>query len=101
MLQLAPQDATVHFTSLSSTSSSLLLSTLAEPSANARPQANAEAHTQGILELMKERNIRLERVCLLDPKAEKVIGTDDWEADGKGEFDWFLFGGILGSSILF
>jgi len=31
------------------------------------------------------------RVCLLDPKAPKVLSPEDAEI-----FDWFLYGGILG-----
>lgn len=30
-------------------------------------------------------------VCLLDPRAEKELAPGD-----TGEFDWFVFGGILG-----
>lgn len=47
-----------------------------------------EAHTISILDLMKQRNVPLERVCLLDPKAPKPLSPQD----GEGEFDWFLFG---------
>lgn len=32
------------------------------------------------------------RVCLLDPRAEKELAPGD-----AGEFDWFVFGGILGT----
>jgi hypothetical protein len=32
-----------------------------------------------------------ERICLLDPRAEKTLSPED-----SGEFDWFVFGGILG-----
>lgn len=34
---------------------------------------------------MKEQGVSLERTCLLDPKAEKVVGPED-----NKEFDWFL-----------
>jgi hypothetical protein len=37
---------------------------------------------------MKEHNIPLERVCLLDPRAEQEISPED----GDGRFSWFLFG---------
>ncbi|KAI5820423.1 SAM-dependent RNA methyltransferase [Pyronema omphalodes] len=32
-----------------------------------------------------------ERICLLDPRAEKTLSPED-----SGMFDWFVFGGILG-----
>jgi ribosome biogenesis SPOUT family RNA methylase Rps3 len=51
-------------------------------------EASSEAHTISILDLMKQRNVPLERVCLLDPKAPKPLNPQD----GEGEFDWFLFG---------
>jgi len=40
---------------------------------------------------MKIRNVPLESVCLLDPKAASPLAPQD----GK-QFQWFLFGGILG-----
>ncbi|GAA6001411.1 hypothetical protein JCM10207_006653 [Rhodosporidiobolus poonsookiae] len=49
------------------------------------------ASTKSVQELMKEKNVALEKVCLLDPRAPKEIGPDD-----GAEYDWFLFGGILG-----
>jgi len=51
-------------------------------------EASPEAHTISILDLMKQRNVPLERVCLLDPKAPKQLSPQD----GEGGFDWFLFG---------
>jgi len=41
---------------------------------------------------MVERGVPIEKVCLLDPKAEKELSPED----GDGRFEWFLFGGILG-----
>jgi len=32
-----------------------------------------------------------DRVCLLDPQADKTLAPEDGEV-----FDWFVFGGILG-----
>ncbi|KWU47236.1 DUF431-domain-containing protein [Rhodotorula sp. JG-1b] len=49
------------------------------------------AETKSVTELMKEENVALDKVCLLDPRATGEIAPQD----GK-EFDWFLFGGILG-----
>ncbi|KAK9774463.1 putative Protein arginine N-methyltransferase SFM1 [Seiridium cardinale] len=49
-----------------------------------------KAEHRGVEEMYPEGNGK-ERVCLLDPSAEKDLNPDD-----KGEFDCFLFGGILG-----
>jgi hypothetical protein len=93
MLSLSPPDATVHFTSLSS-SSQIALSRAFAPAPNPTvPTATAKPHTQDVLSLIKELNIPMERVCLLDPRAEKEIEPEDGEV-----FDMFLFGGILGVS---
>ncbi|KAI1816308.1 DUF431-domain-containing protein [Poronia punctata] len=48
------------------------------------------AETRGVEELYQGEGER-KRVCLLDPKAEKDINPED-----AGDFDVFLFGGILG-----
>ena len=37
---------------------------------------------------MEEKGIPLDKVCLLDPKAEKELAPED----GDGRFEWFLFG---------
>ena len=37
---------------------------------------------------MEESSIPLDKVCLLDPKAEKELAPED----GDGRFEWFLFG---------
>ncbi|TBU22016.1 DUF431-domain-containing protein [Dichomitus squalens] len=90
MRTLAGHGATVHFTHLSESSSSTLTSLFGE---DANPShASAYAHRKPVLELMKEKGVPLEKVCLLDPKAEKELGPED----GDGRFEWFLFGGILG-----
>ncbi|KAI1262732.1 DUF431-domain-containing protein [Xylariaceae sp. FL1019] len=47
------------------------------------------AETKGVEELYAGED--RQRVCLLDPKAEKDLNPED-----RGEFDAFLFGGILG-----
>ncbi|KAH6655587.1 SAM-dependent RNA methyltransferase [Truncatella angustata] len=49
-----------------------------------------KAEHRGVEEMYPEGNGK-ERVCLLDPAADKDLNPDD-----KGEFDVFLFGGILG-----
>ena len=50
--------------------------------------ASAYAHQKSVLELMKEKGVPLDKVCLLDPKAEKELAPED----GDGRFEWFLFG---------
>ncbi len=92
MLTLAGPGSTVYFTNLSSNSSQSLQDTL-EPTSN-RPssidsgRASVEATTLSILGLMKQRDIPIERVCLLDPKATRELSPED----GQGTFNWFLFG---------
>ncbi|KAI0896630.1 DUF431-domain-containing protein [Annulohypoxylon nitens] len=49
-----------------------------------------KAEKRGVEEIYAEGNGK-ERVCLLDPQAEKDLNPDD-----RNEFDVFLFGGILG-----
>ncbi|KAI0324619.1 DUF431-domain-containing protein [Cubamyces sp. BRFM 1775] len=90
MRTLAGSGATVHFTHLSQSSCSTLESLFAQDADPARAQAYA--HQKSVLELMEEKGIPLEKVCLLDPKAEKELSPED----GDGRFEWFLFGGILG-----
>lgn len=86
MLSLVGPSSTVHFTSLSSTSIPPLTASL-----NNNPKA--QPATKPILELLPALSPPVDkvRVCLLDPKAEKVIAPED--AD---KFDVFLYGGILG-----
>ena len=109
MRTLAGSDAHIHFTSLSESSATALSTVFASPSPRAKGSddsesnaglddpagrlkahalAAASAHREGILELMKQKNVPLDRVCLLDPKAEKELAPED----GDGAFDWFLFG---------
>ncbi|GAA6028162.1 hypothetical protein JCM8097_006891 [Rhodosporidiobolus ruineniae] len=76
------------FSSLSPASVSSLTEQLLARGAN---KDQFLASTKSVQELMKEMNVPLEKVCLLDPRAPKEIGP----GDGK-EYEWFLFGGILG-----
>ena len=86
---LAGKGATVHFTSLSESSASSLASRLgATPQHDGSTLAKVNPTTSSILVLMKEHNIPLHRVCLLDPKAEAELAPQD----GEGTFDMFLFG---------
>ncbi|KAF8573811.1 DUF431-domain-containing protein [Ramaria rubella] len=91
MLNLAGSGSTVHFTHLSGTSRDSLTSAFCD-SGTEEKMAQAVAHTDGILELMKNENVALDKICLLDPKAAKELSPDD----GDGRFTRFLFGGILG-----
>ncbi|KAI0752678.1 DUF431-domain-containing protein [Daedaleopsis nitida] len=90
MRTLAGPGATVHFTHLSSASCSTLSSLFAHDQGS--PRAEASAHQISVMQLMEANGIPLEKVCLLDPKAEKELAPED----GDGRFEWFLFGGILG-----
>jgi len=83
---LAGTDAHVRFTSLSKTSSESI--TAAFGSASDESLARFSCHREGILDIMKECGVPLEKVCLLDPRAEKELSPED----GDGVFEWFLFG---------
>lgn len=87
MRTLAGPHAEVHFTHLSQSSCDTLTSLFKQPSG---PEyiAPAFAHTQSVLDFMKENEIPLKEVCLLDPKAESVLAPED----GDGRFSCFLFG---------
>jgi hypothetical protein len=95
MRTLAGPTASIAFTNLSSTSSASLSAAFSNnisDSDYASPaQAQVECHTQGVLALMKSRDIEipLERVCLLDPKASSALTPSDGDAR---KFTWFLFG---------
>ncbi|SCV72143.1 BQ2448_4837 [Microbotryum intermedium] len=87
MLHLASPSQVI-FSSLSSQSVLSLDQLLKSRGAS---KASYRAEARNILELMQVEGIALNKVCLLDPKAEKVVSIEDRE-----EFEWFLFGGILG-----
>ena len=88
MRTLAGMGAAVHFTHLSEASTSTLTSLFADGASAPRAGAGAYAHQKSVLELIKQKDVPLERVCLLDPKAEKELAPED----GDGRFEWFLFG---------
>ncbi|OCH94637.1 DUF431-domain-containing protein [Obba rivulosa] len=90
MRTLAGPGANVYFTHLSQSSCKTLESLFANRENG--QLASAAAHPESVMELMKARGVPLERVCLLDPKAEHELAPED----GDGRFEWFLFGGILG-----
>jgi hypothetical protein len=89
MRTLAGPDARVHFTHLSK--SSLESLTHAFSASKDNKEAQVYCHAQGVLDLMKQElggESGLQKICLLDPKAEKELCPED----GDGEFEWFLFG---------
>ncbi|KAF5384371.1 hypothetical protein D9615_003484 [Tricholomella constricta] len=86
---LAGPEAHVHFTHLSK-SSSESLSTVFRSSKTGI--ADAFCHETGVIDLMQSMGVSLDKVCLLDPKAEVALAPED----GDGRFEMFLFGGILG-----
>ena len=90
MRMLAGSDAHVQFTNLSKSSSDFLTSAFADETPNSSHCSLSQfsCHQMGVLDLMKESDVPLEKVCLLDPKAEKELSPDD----GDGRFQWFLFG---------
>lgn len=87
MRMLAGPDAHVQFTSLSKSSSAVLASAFNSSTVDATV-SRFSCHQMGVLDLMKASGVSLEKVCLLDPKAEKVLSPED----GDGRFQWFLFG---------
>jgi hypothetical protein len=99
MRMLAGPTASIAFTNLSSATSASLstafsntnISDSDSDSASSPAQAQAKCYKQGVLALMKSRDIDipLERVCLLDPKASLALTPSDGDA---GKFTWFLFG---------
>ena len=86
MRTFAGASATVHFTHLSPGSCSTLSTLFAQDEIGVR--ADAYAHQKSVTQLMEEKGISLDKVCLLDPKAEKELSPED----GDGRFEWFLFG---------
>lgn len=93
---LAGPTAHVHFTHLSKSSSESLAAAFETTSGS--NLSKASCHQSGVLDLIKESpsGPDLQRVCLLDPKAEKALSPED----GDGRFDWFLFG-VCASPFLF
>lgn len=91
MRTLAGPTASVAFTNLSSATSASLSAAFSDTNISDSAQAQVECHKQGVLALMKSRDIDilLERVCLLDPKASAALTPSDGDA---GKFTWFLFG---------
>lgn len=83
MVAIAGSSSSVLFTHLSTSSQKALDSTLGTVQGGSK----FEVHTASVLEVMKQQGVNLDKVCLLDPKAEKELSPEDGEA-----FEWFLFG---------
>jgi len=102
MRTLAGPDASIAFTHLSRSASASLSAALKPPapssSSSSSPDpaspapAHAECHEHGVLSLMQARDIPLEHVCLLDPKAPTALTPADGDGDAASKFAWFLFG---------
>lgn len=73
----------VMFSSLSSRSVNALKSTLEKKSPSLTSGFRTE--TRSVMQIMEAEGVKLERVCLLDPKAELEISPGDAK-----DFDWFL-----------
>lgn len=87
MLNLAGPDSHVHFTHLSSSSCETLSSVFSQ-APEPRTRAQGKPHQISVIDLMKASYVPLDKVCLLDPRAEKELSPED----GDGRFEWFLFG---------
>ncbi|KAG8851660.1 hypothetical protein FRB96_009156 [Tulasnella sp. 330] len=95
MTTLAGSGNTVRFTHLSLSSCAALQALWVsnkDDATQSNSGASVKTTTSGILGVMKQENVSLSSVCLLDPKAELPLTPED----GDGRFKWFLFGGILG-----
>ncbi|KAJ7454030.1 SAM-dependent RNA methyltransferase [Mycena galericulata] len=91
MRMLAGPSARIHFTHLSKASSASLSSVFTPQSA----LSAADCHQTGVLDLLEQQlggPGSLQKVCLLDPKAELPLSPED----GGGRFEWFLFGSLSG-----
>jgi hypothetical protein len=84
MRTLAGPLASVHFTHLLQTAGDSLASSF---SSQTGPLASGNVYATGVLDLMRQKGVPIDRVCLLDPKASAELAPSDGE-----NFDWFLFG---------
>lgn len=82
----ASPNNTVYFTNLSPKSASALTSQLSSSSSSSEGRSKFVATAKSVMDLIEEGTLpSKEKICLLDPRAEKVIGKGDRE-----EFDAFL-----------
>lgn len=84
MRTLAGSGSEVHFTHLSQPCGDSLLRSFSQPSTETKT-AEAFCHTKGVLDLIRDLGVSLDQVCLLDPKAEHELSSDD-------SYTNFLFG---------
>lgn len=97
MLLLVGPGSTVHFTGLKPNSAASLRTALASSSSSStKPSAEAQIHTEGILDFAAKAHIPISAICLLDPKAPQPISVRDAASPPPDGFSHFLFGGILG-----
>lgn len=87
MRQLAGSGAKVLFTALPPSIAEPLTKSLSSVGIS-ESSADFCVHSEGVLKILEKENIPLNRVCLLDPKAEKPLSPED----GNGQFSCFLFG---------
>lgn len=85
MRALAGAGTVIHFTHLSVP---LAVADVFRNPASPPQLARADAHTMGVLELMRLSAVTCDHVCLLDPRADQPLSP----SDGDGRFVWFLFG---------
>ncbi|KAL0573418.1 hypothetical protein V5O48_008540 [Marasmius crinis-equi] len=89
MRTLAGPESRVYFTNLSKASAQNLDNKFRSSPSSTENVAEVSCRTAGILDIIKEElGGSLDKVCLLDPKAEKELSPED----GDGRFEWFLFG---------
>lgn len=101
MRTLAGPGAHIHFTHLSQSSCDALAGV--NVGTGAPGDAVVHVHRGGVLDLMKthrqagNEGMGIEKICLLDPKADRVLEPED----GDGRFEWFLFGVLIFFSFTF
>ncbi|QRV98938.1 SAM-dependent RNA methyltransferase [Ceratobasidium sp. AG-Ba] len=77
MVTIAGVSSSVLFTHLSASSKKALDTELASASSGSK----FEVHTAGVLDVMKSQGVKLDEVCLLDPKAEHALSPEDGSDD--------------------
>jgi hypothetical protein len=86
---LAGPNSQVCFTSLSKPSCQSLDVSFADAVESKHHPALAtfSCHQEGILDIMKTSKTSIDKICLLDPKAQRELSPEDGDT-----FEWFLFG---------
>lgn len=87
MRTLAGPGSEVLFTAVPQKLVEMFSESLSSLVANSEP-AGFKISPTGILHLLQTKNIPLEKICLLDPKAESQLAPED----GDGRFTHFLIG---------